>query len=136
MIEDIKSIRSEVKDLRNFGIMIGTILFLVSTLLFLKGQDKYQIFAYAAGGFFAAGFITPILFWPFYMIWMIFATILGWFMTRVILSLLYYVLMTPIGMLSKFLGNDFLELKNNDNESYWNKRNKKSELNQDYEKQF
>ena len=136
MIEDIKSIRSEVKDLRNFGIMIGAILFLVSTLLFFKGQDKYQIFTYAAGFVFVAGFMTPILFWPFYMIWMIFATILGWFMTRVILSLLYYVLMTPIGMLSKFLGNDFLELKNNDNESYWNKRNKKSELNQDYEKQF
>ena len=42
---------------------------------------------------------------------MIFAAILGWIMTRVILSLVFYLIMTPIGLITRLLGEDFLKLK-------------------------
>ena len=71
------------------------------------------------------------------MVWMIFAVILGWFMTRIILSLLFFLVITPIGLTMRLLGKDFLGLKiKSSNESYWNKRDKENELNQDYQKQF
>ena len=67
---------------------------------------------------------------------MIFAVIIGWIMTRVILSVLFFSIITFIGLFTRLLGKDFLNLKSKNNESYWNIRNKEYELNQDYEKQF
>ena len=73
---------------------------------------------------------------PFYLIWMIFAVILGWVMTRVILSMLFYLILTPIGLITRFLGEDFLSLKRANSGSYWNNRDAVEELKQDYRKQF
>ena len=67
---------------------------------------------------------------------MTFAVILGWVMTRVILSLVFYLIMTPIGLLTRLLGEDFLLLKKSNSESYWNNRDRIYETSQDYEKQF
>ena len=58
-------------------------------------------------------------------------------MTRVILSLLFYLIITPIGVTLRIFGKDFLELKRNEScDSYWNERNSKIEKSQNYEKQF
>ena len=68
---------------------------------------------------------------------MTFAVVLGWFMTRVILSLLFYVIITPIGLVLRIFGKDFLELKKQAVQgSYWNQRDSNLEKNQNYEKQF
>ena len=73
---------------------------------------------------------------PFYLIWMIFAAILGWVMTRVILCLVFYLILTPIGLITRLLGEDFLNLKRGNFGSYWNNRDAVEELKQDYKKQF
>ena len=68
---------------------------------------------------------------------MAFAVILGWFMTRLILMILFYFILTPIGLLGKLFGYNFLENNfNSSANSYWNLRDSKSEINQGYEKQF
>ena len=74
---------------------------------------------------------------PIYLVWMIFAVILGWFMTRLILSLLFFLVVTPIALVLKLVGKDLLELKKQEvRGSYWNKRVSQKERNQNYEKQF
>ena len=80
--------------------------------------------------------IIPIILKPIYILWMVFAVILGWVMTRVILSFLFYIVITPIGIISRILGKEFLDLKESKHDSYWNHRYSEIELNQDYEKQF
>ena len=82
------------------------------------------------------GGIAPVTLKPIYKIWMVFAVIIGWIMTRVILSVLFFSIITIIGIFTRLIGKDFLNLKSNNNESYWNIRNKEYELNQDYEKQY
>ena len=67
---------------------------------------------------------------------MSFAIILGWFMTRFILSLLFYLIVTPIGIITRSWEKIFLELKEASNDSYWNQRDSNFEKNQSYEKQF
>ena len=58
-------------------------------------------------------------------------------MARVILSLLFYVIITPIGLVLRIFGKDFLELKKQTVQgSYWNKRNSNVEQNQNYTNQF
>ena len=83
------------------------------------------------------GLIFPIVLKPIYLVWMIFSVILGWFMTRLILSLLFYFVITPIGISLRLLDKDFLDLKKKETRgSYWNMRDSKIEKSQNYEKQF
>ena len=82
------------------------------------------------------GGIAPVILKPIYKIWMIFAVIIGWIMTRVILSVLFFSIITSIGIFTRLIGKDFLSLKTQNQKSYWNSRDREYELNQDYEKQF
>ena len=136
MIEEIKNIKSKKTDLRKFGITIGVILLIIAGFLFWKEKESFQILLIIGVTFCILGIVIPFILKPIYWVWMIFATILGWIMTRVILSLLFYMILTPIGLISRLFGKQFLELKWNKTDStYWNYRSKK--LNREsYEKQF
>ena len=136
MFEEIKNIKTSNKDIRSFGITIGIILFIISAILFYYDKSSYEVIAYIGGGFISLGIIAPIILKPIYILWMTFAVILGWVMTRVILSLVFYLIITPISLITRLLGEDFLKLKKIDSKSYWNPRDSNYENNQDYEKQF
>ena len=136
MIEEIKNIPSSKKEIKSFGITIGIVLFIISGVLIYYDKDVYQLIAILASAFIGLGLILPILLKPIYFIWMVFAAILGWIMTRVILSLVFYLIITPIGLITKMIGEDFLAIKKKNSDSYWNHRDSSKELYQDYEKQF
>ena len=137
MLEEIKNIKSEKSDLRNFGIIVGIILLIISGFLFWKEKESLQIFLAIGITLFLTAIAIPFVLKPVYWIWMIFAIILGWFMTRVILSLLFYVVFTSIGLTLRFFGKQFLELRwDKSKESYWNFRTNEHLQNENYEKQF
>ena len=137
MLEEIKNIKSKKSDLRNFGIIVGIILLIVSGFLFWKEKESYQIFLALGITLFFTAIAIPVVLKPVYWIWMIFAIILGWFMTRVILSLLFYVVFTSIGLTLRFFGKQFLELQwDKSKESYWNFRTNEQQQKENYEKQF
>ena len=137
MLEEIKNIKSEKSDLRNFGIIISIILLIISGFLFWKEKESFQIFLAIGITLFLTAIAIPFVLKPVYWIWMIFAVILGWFMTRVILSLLFYLIFTPIGLALRLFGKQFIELRWNKSEkSYWNFKKKEYLKNRDYEKQF
>ena len=137
MFEEIKNIKSEKSDLRNFGITVGIILLVISGFLFWKEKESFQIFLAIGIILFLTAIALPSVLKPVYWIWMIFAIILGWFVTRVILSLLFYVVFTSIGLTLRFFGKQFLELRwDKLKESYWNFRTNEHQQNGNYEKQF
>ena len=136
MFEELKNIKTSNQDIRSFGITIGIILFLISGLLFYYNKESYQIFMIIASVLMLFGIILPVILKPLYLVWMIFAVILGWIMTRVILTFLFYIVITPIALITRILGEDFLSLKHISSSTYWNSRDSSNELNQDYEKQF
>ena len=136
MIAELYSIKSRRKDLKNFGFAIGFILLIIGLFLFVRGKDLFVYFFSIGSILIILGGITPFILKPIYKIWMIFAVIIGWIMTRVILSVLFFSIITTIGIFTRLIGKDFLNLKSKNNESYWNIRNKEYELNQDYEKQY
>ena len=135
MIDEIKNIKTEESDLRKFGIIVGTVLLIIAGLLFWKEKESFQLFLVIGTVLFLAGIAIPFTLKPIYWVWMTFATILGWFMTRVILSLLFYVILTPIGLIARSIGKQFLNLKmDHSKQSYWNM--KTVETSKNYEKQF
>jgi len=72
-----------------------------------------------------------------YDYWMLFAKALGWVNTRILLSLMYFVIFTPFRIISIIIGKDFLDRKiEKDRESYWQKREVKIFKKELYRRQF
>mgnify|MGYP001243983998 FL=1 len=136
MLEEIKNIKSDKSALRTFGITVGLILMIIAGFFFWKGKEIFYIFLTSGVALCFLGFAIPYLLKPIYWIWMIFATIIGWVMTRVILSLLFYVILTPIGLIARLFGKQFVELRwDKSKKSYWNYRSGMP-VTENYEKQF
>ena len=56
----------------------------------------------------------------FFRLWMRFALALSWVMTRVILSVFFYTILTPVGLVMKLLGKAPLDLAWKDGKTtYW-----------------
>ena len=127
----------EKSDLRKFGITIGLILLILAGYFFWKGNESFQLFLIIGTILFALGIAIPAFLKPIYWVWIIFATILGWVMTRLILSLLFYVIITPIGLFPRLFGKQFLELKwKHSQQSYWNMRTHGTFDKKNYERQI
>jgi hypothetical protein len=60
---------------------------------------------------------------PIHFVWMKLSQILGWMSTHVILSIFFYLIVTPTGLLMRLFGKDLLDQKiDRDAKSYWTKR--------------
>lgn len=135
--EEIKYIKEDKTTLRKFGLTVGTVLLLLGIVLYLTGKSSSVVFGGIGVLLILFGLILPTILKPLNKIWMILAVILGWFMSRLILFILYYVIITPIGIFLKLIGKDFLRIKIDKNsKSYWEKREKKIAEQIDYERQF
>ncbi len=121
--EEIKSIKTTTPEVRKFGLTIGIFLLIIAGFLFWKQRPSFPYFAYVGGGFALLGLIAPILLKPIYKIWMSFAVVMGFIMTRVILTILYFGMFTPMGLAAKLLGKDLLNQRWDKNAAtYWEKR--------------
>ena len=137
LIEEIKHISSSKDDLKKFGLTIGIFLMIVGSIIYLYDSSLYIYFVSFGFFFIAFGLAVPKLLLPLQKAWMTLAVILGFFMTRVILSILFYLVVTPIGLITKLLGKDFLQLKIDKTAgTYWNYREKKEYQKIDTERQF
>ena len=137
LLNEIKNIQSDSRQLRNFGLSVGGVLLIIGIFLYWNANPNA---AYLLGGGAALvllGLIIPVLLLPIQKIWMTFAVIMGWVMTRVILALLYYIVLTLIGFIARMTGKQFLELKwDRSQHTYWNYRENQDFDRKIYEKQF
>lgn len=139
IVEDIKSIKSGKKELRQFGLTIGIVLGLLGLLFWWLGENYYPYLLILSAAFLLFGLILPITLKPIQKIWMSLAVVLGWLMTRIILIILFYLIFTPIGILGRMFGKSFLDLKFSrirNVDSYWIPKGKVGLDRSYYEKQF
>jgi Na+(H+)/acetate symporter ActP len=135
--EEIKNINSSKEELKKFGLTIGAVLLLIGGALFYYEKSNYFYFLSAAAFFGAFGLAFPKILLPFHKFWMAFAAALGFVMTRVILSILFYLVFTPMSLIAKLAGKKFLDQKIDKNVStYWHYREKKEYKKIDTERQF
>ncbi len=125
LLEEIKHIalQSTTKQLREFGITMGIVIGLVGGFLYWKGYSAWQTVAIVAAVFAVAGLIAPVVLKPLYRVWMSFAVVMGFVMTRVILTLLFSIVFVPVGLAIRILRTDPLDERiDPDAKSYWHKR--------------
>jgi hypothetical protein len=105
---DLKQIKSGRKELRKFGLTVGIAFAVLGGLLLWRGKASYPYCFALAGALMLLGLAAPGVLKPIHKVWMSLALVLGWFMTRVILTVLFYVGFTPIRLLARLFGKRFL----------------------------
>ncbi|HHL71593.1 MAG TPA: hypothetical protein ENJ29_03690 [Bacteroidetes bacterium] len=125
LLQEIKHIalQSTTKQLREFGITMGVVIGLVSAYLYWSGNAAWQTVAAVAGVFAAVGLVLPVVLKPLYSLWMSFAVVMGFVMTRVILTLLFSIVFVPVGLMIRLLRKDPLNERIEPSaKTYWHKR--------------
>ncbi|MBK7378927.1 MAG: hypothetical protein IPJ03_07940 [Ignavibacteriales bacterium] len=135
--DEIKHIDNSDEAVKKTGLTVGVVLILVSLLLWYLGKYSFMYFSIAGGLFVILAFIAIPVLRPFHKLWMMLALFMGFVMSRVILTLLYYLVLTPIGLIAKLVGKKFIPLGFDKNaNTYWEKRENTAKQQIDYERQF
>lgn len=87
----------------------GLALVLICLILALGGASR--IFLPLGIGFLLVTMTAPGLFKPFARLWFGFSHALGTVVSRILLTILFYLLVTPVGIVRRLLGKDAMQLK-------------------------
>ena len=137
MIEELKSIKSDKSELRKFGITMAIALAVIGAFFLWRGKPVYVYLFIISPFFLIFALLIPVILYPIQMIWMGIAVVMGFFMSRLILMILFYLIITPIGLVLRLFGKDFLNAKFRDRkDSYWIMRPQKKFDKKRYENQY
>ena len=118
--EEIKELKTGIRELRNFGLLVGAVLVALGLLFLLRGKARYPYFLAPGVLLLVLGAVFPRGLRYAYVAWMCLAIVLGFVVSTVILTLFFVLVITPIGLTARLLGKDFLRLKLDRREStYW-----------------
>lgn len=98
------------KELRAFGLLIGGVFLLIGLWPMLVRAEPPRLWAVVlGGGLMALGLVAPPSLRPAHRIWMKVGHVLGFINTRILLGVIYYGLLTPMGLVRRALGKDTLQ---------------------------
>ncbi len=95
------------KELRHFGLLVGAVFTVIGLWPLVFRGESLRLWAIGIGGLLIAfGGILPQLLAPIHKGWMWVGHILGWINTRILLGIVFYALVTPIGIIFRIMGKD------------------------------
>ena len=108
------------KELRRFGVTVGIPLALLAGVGVWRGHTILPaVLGGAAVALGVLALVAPRLLSPVHKLWMKIADALAWFNTRVLLGVVYYLVMTPTGIVMRLMGRDPLDRRLKDRPTYW-----------------
>lgn len=114
---------------RSFGIVFFIVFFAIA-LWPIISDNNIRIWSLIISLIFLVLSLTNSNFLsPLNKIWFKFGILLGKFMSPIIMGIIFFIVVTPIGLIMKVFNKDVLKLKFNKDKSYWIKKSKiKSEM--------
>ena len=114
---------------RSFGIVFFIVFFIISLFPLLKGNDIRIWSLLVSLIFLVLGLINSNILSPLNKLWFKFGILLGNFISPIVMAIIFFLVVTPMGIIMRVLNKDLLKLKKNNKSSYWlNKDNKKSSM--------
>jgi predicted membrane metal-binding protein len=104
---------------RSFGLVFFVVFLLISIYPLLHGQNLRFWSLIVAIIFLALGLLNSKILTPLNKVWFKFGLLLGSIVSPVIMSIIFFFVVTPISFVMKILGKDILNLKRNNNNTYW-----------------
>jgi saxitoxin biosynthesis operon SxtJ-like protein len=95
------------RELRSFGLLVGSVFGVIGVWPALFRGEPLRLWAAALGGaLIFVGVVLPKALAPIHKGWMWLGHILGWINTRILLGIVFYGLITPIGIAFRLMGKD------------------------------
>ena len=123
-MDDIK-----ISSNRSFGVVFF-VVFLLIAVYPLSYSEEIRIWSLVISLIFLAlGLFNSKILTPLNKLWFKFGIFLGKIVSPLIMGIIFFLVVTPIGLLMRLLGKDLINLKYNNNKSYWiEKKGPKSKM--------
>ena len=107
---------------KSFGIVFFIVFILISFWPLLN-EENYRLWSIIVSFIFLIlGLINSKLLTPLNILWFKFGLFLGKIVSPIVMGVIFYLVVTPIGILMRILKKDLLNLKFHNKETYWIKK--------------
>ena len=104
---------------RSFGIVFFAVFLIIAIYPLING-DELRLWSLIISIFLLfLGLINSQILNPFNKLWFKFGIFLGKIISPLVMGIIFFLVVTPIGILMRLLNKDLLNLKFNNNSSYW-----------------
>ena len=117
-MDDIK-----ISSNRSFGIVFFIVFLIISVYPLINDGDIRLWSLFISLIFLILGLINSKILTPLNKIWFKFGILLGKIVSPLVMGIIFFIVVTPIGYLMRFFGKDVLSLKYNKTQSYWIEKN-------------
>jgi hypothetical protein len=135
--DEIHHLHLSGKELKKFGLLVGSVFVVLSGIGMYRGWSIGGIGILLLAGvvLLSCGMFLPESLKQAYRVWMAAAFAIGWLVSRMILLILFYFVLTPVGILARIFEKEFLDTDfRKKKESYWIPKSANKKIN--YEKLF
>jgi hypothetical protein len=109
---------------KSFGYVFFVVFFIFGIWPLINAESVRIWSILLSFAFLVLGFLNSKILSPFNYMWLQFGLFLGKFITPIIMALLFFIVITPIGLIMRLFGKDQLMKKYSSKSSYWIKREK------------
>ena len=109
---------------RNFGIVFFLVFLIIALWPLFNGETIRYWSLIVSFIFFILGLVNSKLLAPLNKIWFKFGILLGNIVAPIVMGIIFFFVITPIGILMRLFGKDLLNLKKNSKETYWINKDK------------
>ena len=104
---------------KNFGIVFFIVFLLIGIYPFLNGNDFRVWSLLISVVFLILGLINSKILTPLNKLWFKFGLFLGKIVSPLVMGFIFFIVVTPIGIIMRLFRKDLLNLKYNQKKTYW-----------------
>ena len=137
IIEEIKQLKTGPTELRKFGWVVGGVFAALGIFLWLRHSSHFGWVLGVGLLLLSCGALVPRALKYVYLGWMSLAIVLGLIVSTLLLTVFFFLVLTPIGLAARMVGKDFLRRKPDAKaSSFWIRRPAGIKSKVQYEQQF
>ena len=104
---------------RSFGILFFVVFLIIATYPLINGDELRLWSLIISIVFLFLGLVNSKILNPLNKLWFKFGIFLGKIISPLVMGIIFFLVVTPIGLLMRLLNKDLLNLRFNNNGSYW-----------------
>ena len=110
---------------RSFGILFSIVFAIIAFWPTINGNPLRLWSIPISVIFLVLGLLNSKLLNPLNIVWVKFGELLGRIIAPIVMAIIYFIIVTPIGLFMRLIGKDLLNIKFSKANTYWIKRKKK-----------
>ena len=110
---------------RSFGILFSIVFAIIAFWPTINGNPLRLWSIPISVIFLVLGLLNSKLLNPLNIVWVKFGELLGKIIAPIVMAIIYFIIVTPIGLFMRLIGKDLLNIKFSKSNTYWIKREKK-----------